>query len=456
MTTTPLLLLLCCLLGFSAPLVLSEKKDDGRRKKAPKHPIPVIFVPGFLSSSLEGTLSNAPAPSLCPRTTSGFFRLLWPAPQLFLLPSCLLYYFSLEIDEEASDNLIKKSRNPLALVQHDADGVTVRPENFGSDFTRYAFLSELVDLGYTPEVNIKGKAFDFRLTLSDLKRRGTFQELQTLVEETYEQNAQTKVALIGVSMGGLINWQFLLSMSQEWKNKYISSNISVGAPYAGFVPAISFWTGGSVAISAEMLPIPFIGSISAEMVPIPFIGNILKWLNDVIEVIVFTPLLGSLGSIPQFLLPLQGEAFQSMGTLVETPSKSYSVDNLIEVFSDMNSLDQVRLYRSAQSDPLQIDDAPMVNTHIIYGAGVPTAAKLVYGEDFQPNYVPKYPAEIIYGDGDALANIESLSIAEKKWKSVHEANGFETTVLRVPGVTHFSVSGEDVVAEKVQQILGLL
>jgi triacylglycerol esterase/lipase EstA (alpha/beta hydrolase family) len=69
-------------------------------------------------------------------------------------------------------------------------------------------------------------------------------QLQTLIEDTYKENGQQKVMLIGHSMGNLYILYMLNHLSQSWKDQYIKSFVSLAAPWGGAVKTIRLMTSG--------------------------------------------------------------------------------------------------------------------------------------------------------------------------------------------------------------------
>ncbi|VEL07343.1 unnamed protein product [Protopolystoma xenopodis] len=57
--------------------------------------------------------------------------------------------------------------------------------------------------------------------------------LKVLVEETYNNSKNRKVALLGHSMGGTYSLYFLNKMSEEWRSQYIDSLILISVPLGG-------------------------------------------------------------------------------------------------------------------------------------------------------------------------------------------------------------------------------
>ena len=69
-------------------------------------------------------------------------------------------------------------------------------------------------------------------------------KLRKLVENTYELNNNTKVVLLGHSMGSPYALYMLNQQSQGWKNKYIKSLISLAGPWGGAVKVLRLYASG--------------------------------------------------------------------------------------------------------------------------------------------------------------------------------------------------------------------
>lgn len=124
--------------------------------------------------------------------------------------------------------------------------------------------------------------------------------MKTLVEETYEKSGNQRVTLIVHSMGGPMSLVFLQMQPQKWKDKYVDKIISLAGAWAGSVKAIKvFAIGddlGSFALSGS--------TMRAEQITSPS----LAWLMP----------------SPYF--------WKSDETLVNTPTKQYTLSNINEFF----------------------------------------------------------------------------------------------------------------------------
>jgi len=69
-------------------------------------------------------------------------------------------------------------------------------------------------------------------------------DLQKLIESSYEDNGNQPVILLGHSMGNLYIHYLLTHQSRSWKEKYIKSFISLAGPWGGAVKTIRLEISG--------------------------------------------------------------------------------------------------------------------------------------------------------------------------------------------------------------------
>ena len=67
-----------------------------------------------------------------------------------------------------------------------------------------------------------------------------------LVEESYLLNGNKSAVLVGHSMGGPMAMYFLQNMSQEWKDKYVQSLITLSGAYAGTFKSMKVYLMGKI------------------------------------------------------------------------------------------------------------------------------------------------------------------------------------------------------------------
>lgn len=186
---------------------------------------PVVVFPAFHFTKLKVKVHNQTAFPECP--DSGTFEdwFLNDNPGTTFSQECKDKLLTMVIHPNTSMPMSNRFSN-----QH---GVFVSIKNYGETDSApfyepmYQFLEAN---GYVRDVNIRVAGYDSRLT-PDM---GNFvARTKGLIEETYEQNDNTPVHLVGHSNGPLYAQYFLTHVPQAWKNKYIH----------GFTPIAGNWPG---------------------------------------------------------------------------------------------------------------------------------------------------------------------------------------------------------------------
>lgn len=70
--------------------------------------------------------------------------------------------------------------------------------------------------------------------------------MKLLIENTYENANNQKVVLLGHSLGSLYSLNFLNSVKDSWKKKYIKAFLAVSGPLAGSVKALKIIASGKL------------------------------------------------------------------------------------------------------------------------------------------------------------------------------------------------------------------
>jgi hypothetical protein len=257
-------------------------------------PEPVILFPGLTDSTLLANLHRTSPPhSFCPSDTGKNWTVVW-VNQTYFLPQfddCMMYYLEREYDQEKG-------------VFHNKPGILMDVEDYGGvDGILYLasedkpYLQPLIDYfhrkgGYVVGKTLRAAPFDWRAGTLENCVDGQYEALKGLCEETYAMNEGKKVHFLTHSYGGSFAHDFLTRYAtQEWKDKYIASLITMGAP----------WTGSSLSI------------------------------ETVINSKVLGPLFGSDAfqklwrTITSFVTMFPREKYWEDHIIVYTPSKNYTV-----------------------------------------------------------------------------------------------------------------------------------
>ncbi|CUG85411.1 phospholipid:diacylglycerol acyltransferase-like, putative [Bodo saltans] len=208
-----------------------------------KTKLPVVFVPGFITTALElweGDLC-AVGGAWSP------FRQRMLSAQSFLTmlrnPSCFLRHFSLD-----------------PRTAGDPEGVKVRPDSsFSSaDYLVFGFwvwaklIVNLADIGYDPNTMYIA-SYDWRLDAETAERRDKyFSRLRAYVEASFDGD---RFVLVGHSYGSSVIQEFLLwadNRSPGWTETYVDSIFDIAGPFLGVPKAFGALISGEVKDTALM------------------------------------------------------------------------------------------------------------------------------------------------------------------------------------------------------------
>ena len=229
----------------------------------------------------------------------------------------------------------------------------------------------------------------------------------------YEDNGNTKVTLVVISMGGPVSLHFLTQVvNQDWKDTFIHSYVSLAA----------VWAGTSNILSSALTPPP---TSTFLFYPIEAsTQDILSMFRSFVSTHWFAP---------------RASAFNDI-TIVSTPTRNYTSSEYQELFTDAG---YPQGYTKFSQNDLNFP-APNVSTYCFYGLGVPTPLTYIYDDGF-PNTQPT----IAFGDGDALVNKESLDIC-LRWAD----SGYPFNRTIFPGIDHSNIISDETVLRAIGQIVG--
>ncbi|KAI3380602.1 hypothetical protein SNEBB_002957 [Seison nebaliae] len=380
---------------------------------------PVVLLPGDGGTQIWAKLNKPTAPHLfCEKKTSTFSQLWLNMEELApYIIDCLV------------DNL-KLVFHPKNGTTTNSPGVDILIKDFGKtssveyldSFTHisltayfYPIVQHLVDkLGYVRDENIYGVPYDFRRAPNEMKN--LFIALKFLVENAYELNNKLRIIFIAHSMGNVVLQNFLTSMNQRWKDKYVESFIALAPPWAGAVKAFRLYTSGD---NLDMY---------------------------VVRGLAVRPFQRTMPSTA-YLMP-SPEIFDKNSPFVRREIelnkwKNYTLSNLQELFNDINYTIGYNMYQT-YAPILQPLNAPCVKMFILHGTDVPTPAGFQY--DHSIKWPDDQPIEID-GDGDGTVNRISSEVY-KRWKQRQPIKS-----KTFPGVTHMDILNDVNVMEYIDEVL---
>jgi len=184
---------------------------------------PVVLFPAYFFTTLKITVHHQTVAPECP--SSGSFRVFFLNDE----PSA----FSLVCQQKLLTMRYRaKPRKPMPQRFRNQRGVKVRIQNYGKTESApfYEPMYEaLEEAGYVRDRDIRVAGYDSRLTpdMRNFRNRA-----KRLIEDTYRDNGNQPVHVVGHSNGPLYIQYLLTHTSQRWKDKYIHGF----TPFAGNFP----------------------------------------------------------------------------------------------------------------------------------------------------------------------------------------------------------------------------
>ena len=359
-------------LFFLVSCFLTVKCNGGAKQL---NAYPVILIPGDGGSQIEAKLDKpAVVHYVCSKKTDYWFS-LWLNMEL-LVPIVIDCWV---------DNM-KLTYNTETRMTSNSKGVDIRVPGFGNSSTveyidpskaaagnYFATIADAISsFGYERDVSIRGAPYDFRRAPNE--NQHFFIDMKALVEDTYTKTNGSKVALLSHSMGSPMVLYFLNHQSQEWKDQYIKTWISLAGCFAGTVKALKVYSQGDdlgVRVLSET-------ALREQQRTSPS----LSWL------------------MPSNMFWRDDEI------MVTTKSRNYTVNDYQEFFLDINFAIGYEMFKDTKL-LLKNLTPPGVEVHCLYGTGIDTAEQLVFSKT-----IPDGKATIRMGDGDGTVNVRSLYACE--------------------------------------------
>ena len=375
---------------------------------------PVILVPGLAASTIEAKLNKTSVihPWLCSKTSDWY--------TIWLTLSELLPGFY----DCFKDN-IRRVFDPETGRTTNSPGVETRIPGHGNNTFEYLFdyhlsqttyfallVKSLTDKGYSRGISIRGAPYDLRISPYEMEEY--FVNLKSLVEETYEMNGKQPVVLISHSSGCNYVLYFLRMQSQEWKDEYVKSWISLAGPFGGSVESLT-------AVTAGRGLDPILSKDSLRDLELTF-------------------------SSFRFLLPDE-RVFGKDRVVLSMNGRNFSASDLPAIFNLFNDTAGEVMWRKGKDLVRDYESHPGVETHCLIGAGIPTPELISYGDN--PASFPLNP-NLVTGSGDGTVNAVSNTVCQK-WAEI--SKGKKVVYQEFPGVNHLGVVKDAKVVEYMLKVI---
>jgi lysophospholipase-3 len=365
---------------------------------------PIVLFPAYHFTRLLVTVHNQRVDSACPR--SGSFEDFFPNPA----PSTTF-------SQVCRDELMTLSYRPHGAWQTrfgDPKGVDVQIEDYGKVVSApfYQPMYEALQAaGYTLDENVRVAGYDARLT-PDL---GAFLErTKRLIEDTYRDNGNRRVHLVGHSNGPLYAQYLLTHTSQAWKDKYIHGF----TPIAGNLP-------GQGSIYALVFTGLNVQDFSLPTTPENALSSSLRLLS----------------APSSYMSMADPRVFDSRETVVEdlATGKTYTPTDFTALFTDAGLPTALELAEHYIGFVQFVDPAhfPNVDVYAEKGSGIETIVGFGL-HDLSPGQLLDASTPFFTRDGDV--NQEDITNDAVSAWSAMECWHFSLTDN--PGIDHFSLPSD--------------
>jgi len=186
---------------------------------------PVVLFPAYHLTKLNVTVHNQTAAPGCPRSGSFEYWFQNDHPSPTFTQTCQDQLLTLRYDPNPA--------KPMPARFSEQRGVDVRIIDYGRTTSApfYETLYRTLEsAGYQRNKDIRVAGYDARLT-PDLA--GFLQRTKHLVEDTFRDNGNRPVHLVGHSNGPLYAQYLLTHTSQAWRDKYIHGFTPIAGNFPG-------------------------------------------------------------------------------------------------------------------------------------------------------------------------------------------------------------------------------
>ncbi|ELU02908.1 hypothetical protein CAPTEDRAFT_24117, partial [Capitella teleta] len=378
---------------------------------------PVVFLPGHGGNQLMWKIHlNPDSPDAdCLSWNTEDWRRSWLNLWQVLRPGnidCWSRLLLLEFNE----NTTRYSNHPGVRVKVPGWGKTHTIERIDPSFAAWIFgdigAYAFNSWGYSSGLNLFGAPYDFRY--GPTSQPNNFNSrLKKLIENAHDQSSGEPVTLLAHSMGGIMAHYFLQSQSQEWKDRYVRSLVTLSTPWRGSVAMVhAVLSGYAWGYDRESLLEP-----------------IRRTQRNAQSGFALFPSPGSWGKDE---------------VLVQTAQRNYTAYEYEAMMNDIGFAQGFQMW----NDSIYDMSHPGVKVNCYYGDKLPTPQTLVYGEGKFPDSQPEH----VSADGDNTVLTRSLRGCED-WKNTALGSKYPVTVEAFDYVTHNQMIKDEKVLKYLEKII---
>jgi lysophospholipase-3 len=258
--------------------------------------------------------------------------------------------------------------------------------------------------GYKEGTDLFAAPYEWRRAIISIPEFTT--SLSALVETAYMSNGNHKTHFIAHSSGGSMLLYFMNKQSQEWKDKYVESIITLSGNFAGEVDNYHDIITG-----------------------LPVIEHVSKSVYQTWDFYAW-------------LLP-NPRVYGGNRTIIYTSSRNYTAHDSLKLLLDLGLKPLANLYPQYSELTGRLDP-PNVTTHCFFGSQLPTAAGYIYST------LDKPPTKTIESSGDGEQD-DTTNMSCKKWASMSPRYFFEAKEF--PGVKHTEMPTHPDVVKEILSIV---
>lgn len=343
---------------------------------------PILFIAGHGGNNVYATIKDPMKFPECPNDLINHFR-FWPANDTFIkqYPDCMGKLLRCELNQETQ------------TIQH-IQGLQVDYEPFG-DLTSLPFHAKIVEYlttekQYIKNKNLFGLPYDWILFYAGLPPT-FFSEVREFIEKVYHMNNETKVVLIGHSLGTHFIRRLIEqtikdtneTAANDWFDQYVDSCIFLAPAFTGCFNSFN------MVVKGIFSTLDYNKNIEISSMQMPSLHILFENYKVFKGKVIF------------------------QNVLENNKFKNYTVDKVMDYLYSSNRMNKEgkEIYEKFTEDSLKDFPSKLpksIRSFIIYNSGIPTPGAF----DVQNNF------SFINETGDGFCIAGGPEYACKNWDNI--------------------------------------